>query len=86
MFLPLCLAPAYQYILTEKRGEKQNIGLIQLNRPKSLNALCDALISELADAVNNFDKDQSIAALIITGSEKAFAAGKTSLYNVYFTF
>jgi len=66
---------AYQHILTEKVGEKKNVGVVTLNRPKALNALCDALISELAEAVHTFDKDESIGALIITGSEKAFAAG-----------
>uniref|UniRef100_A0A1B6FIZ5 Probable enoyl-CoA hydratase, mitochondrial n=1 Tax=Cuerna arida TaxID=1464854 RepID=A0A1B6FIZ5_9HEMI len=66
---------AYQHILTDKAGEKKNVGVITLNRPKALNALCDALVSELADAVDAFDKDDSVGALIITGSEKAFAAG-----------
>lgn len=67
--------PAYKHILVEKKGEKQNVGLITLNRPKTLNALCDALIDEVADAVNALDKDDTVGALVITGSEKAFAAG-----------
>lgn len=50
--------------------------MITLNRPKALNALCDALVAELAEAVNKFDKDDSVGAIVITGSEKAFAAGK----------
>uniref|UniRef100_A0A1B6EH29 enoyl-CoA hydratase n=1 Tax=Clastoptera arizonana TaxID=38151 RepID=A0A1B6EH29_9HEMI len=65
----------YQNILVERKGENQNIGIIQLNRPKALNALCDSLIKELVDAVKKFDQDESIGALIITGNEKAFAAG-----------
>ncbi|XP_012257316.2 uncharacterized protein LOC105686767 isoform X1 [Athalia rosae] len=65
----------YEYIKTEKAGEKQNVGVITLNRPKALNALCDDLILEVKDAVEKFDKDSSIGAMIITGSEKAFAAG-----------
>lgn len=72
-------AAAYQHILTDKIGEKKNVGLITLNRPKALNALCDALISELATAVKEFDKDDSVGALIITGSEKAFAAGEFTI-------
>lgn len=67
--------PAYKNIIVEKKGEKQNVGLITLNRPKALNALCDALIDELADAVTALDKDDTVGALVITGSEKAFAAG-----------
>lgn len=56
-------------------GEKKNVGLITLNRPKALNSLCDQLISELNHAVNHFNTDPSIGAIVITGSEKAFAAG-----------
>ncbi|KAK9502976.1 hypothetical protein O3M35_011646 [Rhynocoris fuscipes] len=65
----------YQYILTEKKGAKQNVALITLNRPKALNALCDALASELNNALETYDKDESVGAIVITGSEKAFAAG-----------
>lgn len=70
------VAASYQHILADKAGEKKNVGLITLNRPKALNALCDALVAELAEAVNKFDKDDSVGAIVITGSEKAFAAGK----------
>jgi enoyl-CoA hydratase len=65
----------YQNILTDIRGKNKNIAFIQLNRPKSLNALCTELIDELSDAVTKFDKDPSIACMILTGSSKAFAAG-----------
>lgn len=68
-------ALSYDFILTEKRGEKQNVGLIQLNRPKALNALCDALMSEVGEALGEFDRDPEIAAVVITGNERAFAAG-----------
>jgi len=61
-----------QYILTEKRGK---VGLITLNRPKALNALCDGLIAELNQQVAEYDADQDIGAIVITGSERAFAAG-----------
>lgn len=61
----------------ETAGEKKNIGLITLNRPKALNALCEKLITELNDAMLKFDTNDNIGAIIITGSEKAFAAGKT---------
>lgn len=56
-------------------GEKQNVGLITLNRPKALNALCNDLMKELSIALTQFEKDPSIGAIVITGSEKAFAAG-----------
>ncbi|KAJ5617716.1 ClpP/crotonase-like domain-containing protein [Penicillium hordei] len=48
---------------------------VVLNRPQALNALCNALVTELNDALSHFDKSRSIGAIIITGSEKAFAAG-----------
>jgi enoyl-CoA hydratase len=63
---------AYELILTETRGR---VGLITLNRPKVLNALNDPLIEELGDALSAFDADENIGAIVVTGSEKAFAAG-----------
>uniref|UniRef100_A0A6P7GLN6 Probable enoyl-CoA hydratase, mitochondrial n=1 Tax=Diabrotica virgifera virgifera TaxID=50390 RepID=A0A6P7GLN6_DIAVI len=65
----------YEFIKVSKTGEKQNVGLIQLNRPKALNALCNGLICEVSEALNSFDTDKSVGAVVITGSEKAFAAG-----------
>jgi len=62
----------YQNILTEVRGR---VGLITLNRPKALNALNDQLMDELGQALGGFDADEAIGAIVITGSEKAFAAG-----------
>ncbi|XP_053548145.1 enoyl-CoA hydratase, mitochondrial [Bombina bombina] len=66
---------AFQYILVEKRGQNQNVGLIQLNRPKALNALCDGLMTEINQALDSFEEDPQVGAIVITGSEKAFAAG-----------
>ncbi len=63
---------AYENILVETRG---NVGLITLNRPKAMNALCAALIDELSDALDGFEKDSEIRCIVLTGSEKAFAAG-----------
>jgi enoyl-CoA hydratase len=62
----------YQNILVETRGA---VGLITLNRPQALNALCDALIRELGTALDGFERDAAIGAVVLTGSEKAFAAG-----------
>ncbi|MED5408374.1 MAG: enoyl-CoA hydratase [Pseudomonadota bacterium] len=62
----------YQNILVESHDK---VGLITLNRPKALNALSDDLMDEIADAVDGFEADDSIGALVITGNEKAFAAG-----------
>ena len=56
----------------EKKGK---VGLITLNRPKNLNALCDNLIKELNQILDNIEKDDNISVVVITGSEKAFAAG-----------
>ena len=62
----------YENILVETRGK---VGLVTLNRPKALNALNDALMDELGAALKAFDADEGIGAIVITGSEKAFAAG-----------
>ena len=51
------------------------IGLITLIRPKALNALCDGLIKDVLHAANAFDNNDEIGAIVLTGSEKAFAAG-----------
>lgn len=63
---------AYECILTEIDGP---VGVITLNRPEALNAFNNQLMDELTDALRKFDADESIGCMIITGSEKAFAAG-----------
>ena len=63
---------SYQTILVETKGR---VGVIRLNRPQALNALNAALVKELIAAVNGFDADANIGCILITGSEKAFAAG-----------
>jgi enoyl-CoA hydratase len=63
---------AYEHILVETKGA---VGLIRLNRPKALNALCAALIKELGQALDGFEADDTIGAIVLTGSDKAFAAG-----------
>ncbi len=63
---------AYENILSETRGP---VGLITLNRPQAMNALNAALMSELASALDAFETDDSVGAMVITGNEKAFAAG-----------
>jgi enoyl-CoA hydratase len=62
----------YSMILTEMQGR---VAVIRLNRPQALNALCDQLMDELGQALRGFDADPGVAAIVITGSEKAFAAG-----------
>jgi enoyl-CoA hydratase len=59
-------------IIVETRGR---VGIIRLNRPQALNALNGALMSELAAAVDAFEADNAVGCMLITGSEKAFAAG-----------
>jgi len=63
---------AYENIIVETRGA---VGLITLNRPEALNALSSPLMTELTDALDKFEEDNSIGAMVLTGSEKAFAAG-----------
>ena len=63
---------AYQDIIVERRGR---VGIVTFNRPKALNALCDSLVRELGLALDDFEGDADIGAILITGGEKAFAAG-----------
>ena len=63
---------SYELIIAEK---KNRVGLVTLNRPAQLNALCDQLVDELTAALNDFEADDGIGCIVITGSEKAFAAG-----------
>lgn len=63
---------AYETIIAETRGK---VGLITLNRPKALNALNSQVLADILDAVKTFETDADIGAMVITGSEKAFAAG-----------
>jgi len=63
---------SYENIIVETHGR---VGVITLNRPKALNALNDALVDELSQVLVQFEDDENIGAIVITGSEKAFAAG-----------
>ncbi len=63
---------AYEFILVEKKGR---VGIVTLNRPKALNALCAVLVAELGQALDDMESDENIGAIVLTGSEKAFAAG-----------
>ncbi len=64
----------YQFILSEK---KENIGVITLNRPEKLNAWHRPMRDEMVDALKNFEKDQSVRAMLLTGSgDRAFCAGQ----------
>ncbi len=63
---------AYETLIVENRGK---VGLITLNRPKALNALNGALIDELGQALDALEGDDAVGCIVITGSEKAFAAG-----------
>jgi enoyl-CoA hydratase len=74
----------------EVRIEAEKVGIVTLNRPKALNALNDALMTELGQALKAFDADPAIGCIILTGSERAFAAGadiaamaKYSFQDVY---
>lgn len=78
----------WQTILLEK---KNGVGLITLNRPKALNALNTELIAEVNQALDELEKDQAIGCIVLTGSEKAFAAGadikemaELNFPNIYF--
>lgn len=62
----------YEMILVETRGR---VGLVTLNRPQAMNALNNQLMNEVMDALEAFDRDENVGAMVVTGSEKAFAAG-----------
>ena len=63
---------SYENIISETRGK---VGLITLNRPKAMNALNDSLIDEIGAALDGFEADANIGCIVLTGSDKAFAAG-----------
>ena len=63
---------AYENIEVETQG---HVGIVRLNRPKALNALCAALVSELGQALDELEADDNIGCVVLTGSDKAFAAG-----------
>jgi enoyl-CoA hydratase len=63
---------SYETILVETHDR---VALIRLNRPKALNALNSTMLKELMDALEAFDADDAVGAMVITGDEKAFAAG-----------
>ncbi|TMJ58484.1 MAG: enoyl-CoA hydratase [Alphaproteobacteria bacterium] len=64
--------PEYRNLLVERRGA---VGVITLNRPQALNALSAELIAELATALDDFESNAAIGAIVLTGGEKVFAAG-----------
>lgn len=63
---------SHEFILTRTEGRA---GIVQLNRPQVLNALSRGLMAEVMDALDGFDADEAVGCMVITGSEKAFAAG-----------
>ncbi|XP_050310988.1 probable enoyl-CoA hydratase, mitochondrial [Anthonomus grandis grandis] len=65
----------YEFIKVSSAGSKDQVGVITLNRPKALNALCNGLMQEVANALDVLEANKDIGAIVITGSERAFAAG-----------
>ena len=63
---------AYQHILTRKEN---GVGVVQFDRPKALNALNREMMGEVINALEQFDTDSAVGCLIVTGNERAFAAG-----------
>ena len=74
------------YECIEVRIEAEKVGIVTLNRPKQLNALNDQLMDELGTALKAFDADEKIGCIIVTGSEKAFAAGADISVMAKFSF
>ncbi|XP_052532706.1 enoyl-CoA hydratase, mitochondrial [Tympanuchus pallidicinctus] len=67
--------PPFRFLQVQKAGAGGSVGLIRLQRPEALNALCAGLMEELGRALDAFEADGQVGAIVITGSEKAFAAG-----------
>ena len=74
-FLSTSTTRCYEFVNAEKKGTDGRVGLVTLNRPKALNALFNPLMDDLLNALQTFDQDDSVGAIVLTGSEKAFAAG-----------
>eukprot|EP01134_Creolimax_fragrantissima_P008286 CFRG8286T1 len=68
-------APTYNMIKCERVGATGNVALVTLHRPKALNALCDELMGEISHACSEADSDPNVGAIVLTGNDKAFAAG-----------
>ncbi len=83
-FFTTTTAMTYETLLVRTEAEK--VGVITLNRPKQLNALNDQLMTELGQALQAFDADPAIGCIVITGSEKAFAAGADIAAMAKYTF
>lgn len=77
--------PKLEYV---KYEQKDRVALIELNRPKALNALCNGLMQELNHVLLTLDKDPDVHAFVITGSEKAFAGNQHFYLNllIFFVF
>ena len=67
--------PNLEFVKAEKVGTDGRVGLLTLNRPKALNALFTPLMNDLLAAIQYFESDKTVGAMVLTGSEKAFAAG-----------
>merc|ERR1712038_276170 len=67
--------PDLEFIKMERTGNDGRVAVLTLNRPKALNALCSPLINDLLTAIRHCESDDGIGAMVLTGSEKAFAAG-----------
>ncbi|KAI6657478.1 Enoyl-CoA hydratase, mitochondrial-like isoform X1 [Oopsacas minuta] len=75
LFLRTLTSENYKSLKVEKVGRNNCVHLIQLNRPHTLNALCDSLLSELTKSLQSADIDNSTAAIVLTGNDRAFAVG-----------
>nr|XP_060621024.1 enoyl-CoA hydratase, mitochondrial [Anolis sagrei ordinatus] len=67
--------PRFEFVEVERAGESGSVAVVALNRPKALNALCDGLMRELAEALGALEAEASVGALVLTGRGRAFAAG-----------
>ena len=67
--------PNMEFVKAEKVGTDGRVGLVTLNRPKALNALNDSLLDDLMTSLRYFDSDPEVGAMVLTGSDKSFAAG-----------
>ena len=75
LFRAMSTVPKYDYVNVEHKGTNGRVALVSLNRPKALNALFSPLMDDLIAALTHLDNDSNVGAIVLTGSQKAFAAG-----------
>ena len=73
--------PEFEFVKVERKGTDGRVGLVTLNRPKALNALFNPLMDDLIAALNHFDNDKTVGAMVLTGKLKFLLSFETTIYK-----